>query len=156
MNVPALRFKDDDGQEFPEWEEKTLGEVGNSFNGLTGKSGDDFGIGLPYITYKQIFDANQIDVTNFSFVRIDKDEKQNKVQFLMIRRKDSFGYIDFIRGKYSPYNICQIQNIIDEMSIDEKARILDGSFEKLWEKMWGNIINTQYKNEEVISSKKMD
>jgi type I restriction enzyme S subunit len=75
-----LRFKDD-GQEFPEWEEKTLGEVGNSFNGLTGKSGDDFGIGLPYITYKQIFDANQIDVTNFSFVRIDKDEKQNKVQF---------------------------------------------------------------------------
>ena len=42
------------------------------------------------------------------------------------------------------------------MSIDEKARILDGSFEKLWEKMWGNIINTQYKNEEVISSKKMD
>ncbi len=76
-----LRFKDDDGLEFPEWEEKTLGEVGNSFNGLTGKSGDDFGIGLPYITYKQIFDANQIDVTNFSFVRIDKDEKQNKVQF---------------------------------------------------------------------------
>ena len=82
--------------------------------------------------------------------------KENKIQFLMIRRKDSFGYIDFIRGKYSPYNICQIQNIIDEMSIDEKARILYGSFEKLWEKMWGNIINTQYKNEEAISSKKMD
>ena len=30
MSVPALRFKDDDGKEFPEWEEKTLGEVADS------------------------------------------------------------------------------------------------------------------------------
>ena len=30
-----LRFKDDDGQEFPEWEEKTLGEVGENIIGLT-------------------------------------------------------------------------------------------------------------------------
>ena len=27
MSVPALRFKDDDGQDFPEWEEKSLGEA---------------------------------------------------------------------------------------------------------------------------------
>jgi 8-oxo-dGTP pyrophosphatase MutT (NUDIX family) len=74
----------------------------------------------------------------------------------MIRRKDSFGYIDFIRGKYSPYNICQIQNIINEMSIHEKNRILEFSFDKLWEKMWGNIVNSQYKNEELVSSKKID
>ena len=46
------------------------------------------------------------------------------VQFLMIRRKDSFGYIDFIRGKYSPYNIYQIQNIINEMSISELELVL--------------------------------
>ena len=28
MNVPKLRFKADDGSEFPEWEEKRLGDVG--------------------------------------------------------------------------------------------------------------------------------
>ena len=38
------------------------------------------------------------------------------LQFLMIRRKDSFGYIDFIRGKYSPHNLTQLITIIDEMS----------------------------------------
>jgi type I restriction enzyme S subunit len=27
MNVPALRFKDDDGQEFPEWEVKLFGDI---------------------------------------------------------------------------------------------------------------------------------
>ena len=54
------------------------------------------------------------------------------LQFLMIRRKDSFGYIDFIRGKYSPYNIYQIQNIVNEMSLTEKQRILTEPFEDLW------------------------
>ena len=70
------------------------------------------------------------------------------LQFLMIRRKDSFGYIDFIRGKYSPYNIYQIQNIVNEMSLTEKQRILTEPFEDLWKTMWGETTNSQYKNEE--------
>jgi len=78
------------------------------------------------------------------------------VQFLMIRRKDSFGYIDFIRGKYSPYNIYQIQNIINEMSISEKERILTEPFDNLWKQMWGDVLSNQYKNEEQISCKKME
>lgn len=77
-------------------------------------------------------------------------------QYLMIRRKDSFGYIDIIRGKYSPYNIYQVQNIINEMSISEKERILTESFEELWKSMWGETNNSQYKNEEIMSAKKMD
>ncbi len=28
MNVPKLRFKADDGSDFPEWEETTLGDLG--------------------------------------------------------------------------------------------------------------------------------
>jgi 8-oxo-dGTP pyrophosphatase MutT (NUDIX family) len=80
----------------------------------------------------------------------------NGLQFLMIRRKDSFGFIDFIRGKYSPYNIYQIQNIINEMSLTEKQRILSESFEELWNTMWGDTPNVHYKNEEQSSCKKMD
>jgi len=82
--------------------------------------------------------------------------KEQNLQFLMIRRKDSFGYIDFIRGKYSPYNINHMQNTINEMSIHEKNRLLDENFEKLWENMWGNTTNSQYRNEEIISSKKIE
>ena len=80
----------------------------------------------------------------------------NGLQFLMIRRKDSFGFIDFIRGKYSPYNIFQVQNIINEMSLTEKQLILTEPFEELWLNMWGNSSNIQYKNEEMSSSKKME
>jgi len=77
------------------------------------------------------------------------------IQFLMIRRKDSFGYIDFIRGKYSAYNLKQLLNIIDEMSIVEKKRILELSFDTLWIEMWGEF-NTQFKSEENISKKKFE
>jgi 8-oxo-dGTP pyrophosphatase MutT (NUDIX family) len=78
------------------------------------------------------------------------------IQYLMIRRKDSFGYIDFIRGKYTPYNIYQLQNVVDEMSVLEKERILTHSFEQLWTQIWGETNNNQYKNEELSSSKKLD
>ena len=81
---------------------------------------------------------------------------QEELQILMIRRKDSFGYIDFIRGKYSQYNLLQLMTIVDEMSIEEKNRILLLSFDLLWNNMWGdnNIGHSQYKNEEIISKKK--
>ncbi len=76
-----LRFKDDNNQDFPDWQEKTLGEMGETYNGLTGKNKDSFGTGKPYIQYKQIFDDSKIDVTRFELVEISYDEKQNKVKF---------------------------------------------------------------------------
>jgi 8-oxo-dGTP pyrophosphatase MutT (NUDIX family) len=77
------------------------------------------------------------------------------IQFLMIRRKDSFGYIDFVRGKYSPHNLTQLNIIIDEMSLDEKNRILTLPFEKLWTEMWCES-NIQYNSEEFSSKKKFE
>ena len=43
------------------------------------------------------------------------------------------------------------------MSIDERERIQNNSFETLWNLMWGETNNLyQYKSEETISQKKMD
>lgn len=80
---------------------------------------------------------------------------EGQPEYLMIRRKDSFGFIDFVRGKYSVNNRQQMQNIVNEMSTEEKQRILDANFPELWVNMWG-ANNIQYKNEEASSSKKME
>jgi ADP-ribose pyrophosphatase YjhB (NUDIX family) len=79
------------------------------------------------------------------------------VQYLMIRRKDTFGYIDFIRGKYVLNNIEQIQQLFNEMTIGERENIKTLDFDTIWKMMWGdkNMI-TQYKCEETISQKKFD
>src|SRR6056300_568145 len=68
-------------------------------------------------------------------------------EFLMIRRKDSFGYIDFIRGKYSLSNIFQIQKCIDEMSVAEKNRIITKPFDTLWKELWGVHSTPLYRSE---------
>ena len=76
-----IRFKDDEGNEFEDWEVKTLGELGNTYGGLSGKSKENFGKGKPYIQYKQIFDDSKIDISRFELVEIGENETQNKVQF---------------------------------------------------------------------------
>ena len=76
-----IRFKDANGNNYPEWEEKKLGEVGETFNGLTGKTKVDFGRGKPYIQYMQIFSSSKIDTSNFGLVDIKEGEKQKTAQY---------------------------------------------------------------------------
>lgn len=76
-----IRFRNENRENYPEWEEKRLGELGSIYNGLTGKSGEDFGVGEPFITYKQIFDNSELDTTKFSLVSVSQHEKQNTAQF---------------------------------------------------------------------------
>jgi len=95
------------------------------------------------------------------FRKIKKnDELESKpvFEYLMIRRKDSFGYIDLIRGKYTTNNIYHIQKIVNEMSIEEKNGLLDCSFDELWNTLWGdqNSFTQQYRNEEILSFKKFE
>ena len=100
-----------------------------------------------------LFHQCKLPITSYGIIVFRHSDKG--LQFLMIRRKDSFGYIDFIRGKYVCYNIEQIQQIVDEMSKCEKERLLTEPFEKMWKQLWGDC-KMQYKGEEVASSKKFE
>jgi 8-oxo-dGTP pyrophosphatase MutT (NUDIX family) len=76
-------------------------------------------------------------------------------QYLMIRRKDSLGHIDFMRGKYSVLNKHYIINMLNQMTVDEKARMNLKNFDNLWRAVWGgNTISSQYKNEEIAAREK--
>ena len=78
------------------------------------------------------------------------------LEYLMIRRKDSLGFVDFMRGKYSIYNKLYILNIINEMTINEKNKLLNNTFEELWSELWGNTIGIQYRSEEKNSKEKFE
>ena len=47
----------------------------------------------------------------------------DKYEYLMIRRKDTLGYVDFLRGRYSIHNKLYLLNIFSEMTIQEKMKI---------------------------------
>ena len=61
------------------WKEVKLGKIGDTYNGLTGKSKEDFGEGKSYIPYLNIFSNHIVDSATFELVKIDIDDKQNKV-----------------------------------------------------------------------------
>ncbi|MEY3501170.1 MAG: hypothetical protein RL308_2843, partial [Bacteroidota bacterium] len=101
-----LRFKDDNRNDYPDWDEKKLGDIGETYNGLTGKTKENFGNGKPYIQYKQIFDNSKIDISRFELVEIGPTEKQNKVLF---------GDVFFTVSSETPNEIGMSSVLLDEI-----------------------------------------
>jgi len=84
-------------------------------------------------------------------------ELDGEIEYLMICRKDTLGFIDFMRGKYSVYNKEYIMNMVKQMTIDERKRLLTDDFNELWKNIWGNKeISNQYKMEEIVSREKFN
>ena len=81
---------------------------------------------------------------------------ENKIQYLMIKRKHSLGFVEFMRGKYPLYNYKYIENIFNEMSNDEKNKIKISTFNELWSYLWGEQIGIQYRGEEKVSKEKYE
>ncbi|GAA5468624.1 hypothetical protein Saur08_01089 [Staphylococcus aureus] len=77
-----LRFKDENGEDYPEWEEKQLGELGVTYAGLSGKAKEDFGFGKDvYVSYVNVFKNNIATLEMVENVSIKPGEKQNNVKF---------------------------------------------------------------------------
>ena len=77
------------------------------------------------------------------------------LEYLMIRRKDTLGYIDFMRGKYSVYNKEYVMNMFKQMTSNEKENIRVLDFDELWKDIWkSESISNQYKVEEIVSREK--
>jgi 8-oxo-dGTP pyrophosphatase MutT (NUDIX family) len=103
--------------------------------------------------YGHMFYQCKMPITSIGIIVFRKHEGQ--IQYLMIRRKDTLGFIEFIRGKYSIYNKEYIMNLLNEMTVEEKLQLRTQPFSILWENIWSisdtKKNNIQYKNEESIS-----
>ena len=88
-------------------------------------------------------------------IKIEKSEKK----ILMINRRNSLCYIDFLRGKYNINNFNYINKLISRMSKDEIIDIKNNNFDYLWKKLW-NITDETYnyknKKEYIYSNNKFN
>ena len=74
---------------------------------------------------------------------------EGQIEYLLVQRKDTLGYVDFLRGKYSDTNLFQLKNIIGEMTKDEIERIHSFEYKELWYKLWNKVTESyDSKNEE--------
>jgi 8-oxo-dGTP pyrophosphatase MutT (NUDIX family) len=61
----------------------------------------------------------------------------DSIEYLLIQRKDSIGFIELIRGKYKLNDYDYINKNIAGMTNAEREKILTMNFDDLWESLWG-------------------
>lgn len=102
-----------------------------------------------------IFNQCKMPITSFGVIafRLNMD---GAYEYLMIRRKDTLGYIDFMRGKYSIHDKEYIVNMVKQMTASEKEKLMTMDFDELWGDVWGESeqLSNQYKSEQHDSKKK--
>ena len=60
------------------------------------------------------------------------------LEFLLIRRRDSLSFIEFVRGKYSLTDRVYLKTLLQGMSQPEQEKLRTLSFEELWRGVWGD------------------
>lgn len=64
------------------WQKVKLGDIGDTYNGLSGKNKDDFEYGnAQFIPYINVFSNERIDTNNLGCVQIKPNEQQNTVKY---------------------------------------------------------------------------
>jgi 8-oxo-dGTP pyrophosphatase MutT (NUDIX family) len=64
------------------------------------------------------------------------------VEFLLICRRDSLSFIEFVRGKYSTIDRDYLHALFVNMTQAEHAKIRALTFEQLWSSVWGAAADT--------------
>lgn len=59
------------------------------------------------------------------------------INLLMIRRKDSMSFTEFMRGKYDAENTEYVARLLKNMTLKEQANVASETFETLWRGLWG-------------------
>ena len=80
----------------------------------------------------------------------------HNLKYLVIQRKDTLGFVEFMRGKYNIENIKYIRQLFEIMTVKEKEEVVSNNFDYLWDKLWLNKNNRHFHNEYTSSKLKFN
>lgn len=78
------------------------------------------------------------------------------LEFLLIQRRDSLGFIELMRGRYKITDADYIRLHLGGITHTERVKYSTGPFEELWNGMWGLNHSHLYKNEYETAKKKWE
>ena len=82
--------------------------------------------------------------------------ENQSLEFLLIQRRDSLGFIELMRGRYKVNDIDYIRLHLGGITKEEREKYKTGPFEELWNSMWGLNHSHLYKNEYEIAKSKWE
>jgi 8-oxo-dGTP pyrophosphatase MutT (NUDIX family) len=66
--------------------------------------------------------------------RVDADAVPS---YLLVQRKDSLQFVEFVRGKYDPRSYGAMLAMVSLMTRDEQELLASATFSDLWARVWG-------------------
>ena len=108
--------------------------------------------------YGHVYKNCRHPILSYGIIIYDEDKNGNK-KIIMVERKDSLSYIEFLRGKYTkPDNIEYLKLLFSRLSNNEKQKLLKYDFDTLWENLWihTETINQRIKKEYSKSKEKFN
>lgn len=76
----------------------------------------------------------------------NKNDNTISPKYLMVQRKDSLSFVEFMRGRYDVNNTQYLLRLFTNMTEEERNKILDKDFETLWKDMWRKTVQESNKN----------
>lgn len=67
-------------------------------------------------------------------------------KYLMVQRKDSLAYVEFVRGKYNLNVKTYILDLFSLMTEEERQNIISKPFDTIWQEMWCKKICDESRN----------
>ena len=86
-------------------------------------------------------------ITSLGILAFRQPVGSDHLQWLMIRRRDSLGFIEIMRGKYELRDEAGIQALIDQTTMSERERLKTRSFHDLWRELWNGPASRRYHQE---------
>ena len=110
-------------------------------------------------TFKKFISSRYLEIDNYNFNHIDNINKldffKKNIKFMMIQRKCSLSYIEFIRGKYNINNLENLKSMFKRMSPDEIENISKLNFDNLWNSLWEKTSKSKLFQKEYKKSKEL-
>ncbi len=78
---------------------------------------------------------------------INGTHNAGQLQVLMVKRKDSLRFVEFVRGKYEIEEIEYLKHLLQEMTALEHEMIRTKTFPELWLHVWGSSNPKNYRND---------
>lgn len=93
------------------------------------------------------FSQCKLPILSYGILAYRLDQEDSKL--LMIQRRDSLCYIEFLRGKYKLDNKEYLKMLFSNFTNDEINKIKENSFDELWYSLWMTMEfkNSRVKNE---------
>lgn len=69
--------------------------------------------------------------------RVDYDLRRVVPEFLLVQRKDTIAFVEYMRGRYDASDERYVSTLLEGMTKEEQRRLPELSFSEMWSQMWG-------------------